>query len=166
MSNTTSKLIGWQIVAICCIVWMVACQPLANSKITEDDKAQVVQLSLERALVNQEIPDYHIIADKVNIVLSTENIDPAWVPQLNDINITLLNPKEIQAKADNEGDYLYLRFREFAIQNDGRIIVSLDNTWAVSKNSKVMYLSGGGFTIEYHRENGIWVGKITESWIS
>ncbi len=166
MSNINSKLIGRQIVAICCIVWMVACQPLANSKITEDDKAQVVQLSLERALVNQEIPDYHIIADKVNIVLSTENIDPAWVPQLNDINFILLIPKEIQAKADNEGDYLYLHFREIEVQEDGRIIVSLDNIWAISKNSKVAYLSGGGFTIEYHRENGVWVGEVTEGWIS
>jgi hypothetical protein len=131
-----------------------------------DDKAQVVRLTIERALFAQEIPDYQLIADQSNIVLSTQNLDRAWVPQLDGINIILLDPKEIQAKADHEGDYLYLRFRELEIQKDGRIIVSLDNVWAVSKNSRLLYLSGGGFTIEYRRENGRWVGEVTMSWIS
>ena len=139
--------------------------PTVTNKVITDE-AQVVRLTLERALLAQEIPDYHIIADKSNIVLSTQNLDRGWIPQLDGINILLLDPKEIQAKADREGDYLYLRFRELEVQEAGRIIVSLSNIWAQSKNSKVIYLSGGGFTIEYHRENGIWVGEVTMSWIS
>jgi hypothetical protein len=140
--------------------------PTVTNNVITDDEAQVVRLTLERALLAQEIPDYHIITDKSNIVLSTQNLDRGWVPQLDGINILLLDPKEIQAKADREGDYLYLRFRELEVQEDGRIIVSLSNVWAQGKNSKVIHLSGGGFTIEYHRENDIWVGEVTMSWIS
>lgn len=137
-----------------------------NKVVPRDDRAQVVRLTLERALLAQEIPDYQLIADKSNIVLSTQNLDRVGVPHLDGINIILLDPNEIQSKADHEGDYLYLRFRELELQEDGRIIVSLDNVWAVGKDSKVLYLSGGGFTIEYRREDGMWVGEVTMSWIS
>jgi hypothetical protein len=139
---------------------------VANNVITNEDKGQVVRLTLERALLAKEIPDYLLITGMSDIVLSTQNLDRVWVPQIDGINIILLDPKEIQAKADREGDYLYLRFRELEVQEDGRIIVSLDNVWAQSKDSKVIYLSGGGFTIEYYWENGMWIGEVTMSWIS
>jgi hypothetical protein len=167
MANTNSRLVRRKIGVVGCLLGLLACQPLAaHVAPNEDDKAQIVRLTLERALLSREIPDYQLIADKANIVLSTQNLDRAWVPELDGINIILLNPKEIQSKADEEGDYLYLQFRELEVQENGRIIVSLDNLWAVSKNSMVFYLSGGGFTIEYHRENGRWVGDLTLTWIS
>jgi len=167
MANINSRQVRRKIGVICCLLWLLACQPLAtNVAPNEDDKAQIVRLTLERALLSREIPDYQLIADKSNIVLSTQHLDRAWVPELDGIKIILLDPKEIQSKADQAGDYLYLQFRELEVQENGRIIVCLDNLWAVSKNSTVIYLSGGGFTIEFHRETGRWVGEVTMTWIS
>jgi hypothetical protein len=43
---------------------------------TIDDKTEIVHLSLERALVHQEIPDYGLLVEEGNeLVLSTENIE-------------------------------------------------------------------------------------------
>jgi len=135
-------------------------------RLTDGDKTEIIKLTLERAIVAKEIPDYHIIEDKENIVLSTENIDPDLVSRISGVNLTLLDPDRIQEKADREGDFLFLRFKQIQI-NGSRVIVSLDNTWAVSKNSQVGYLSGGGFTIGYNRDLfGRWVGEIIVRWIS
>lgn len=148
------------------LLLLIACQNLTMNTITDVDKAEVIRLTLERALLAREIPDYGLIADKANIVLSTENFDAAWLPQLEGVNIILLDSEALQAKADQEGDFLYLRFQEIEIRNNRSMIVSLDNVWAVSKSTTHVYLSGGGFHIEYHRENGKWIGQITSIWIS
>lgn len=135
-------------------------------RLTDGDKTEIIKLTLERALVAKEIPDYHIIEDKENMVLSTENIDPNLVPKILGVNLTLLDPDKIQEKADREGDFLYLCFKQIQIKGS-RVIVSLDNIWAVSKNSQVAYLSGGGFTIRYYRDLfGTWVGEMIVRWIS
>ena len=154
------------LVLLSCFLPVIVCQDLPTNTITEQDKADVVRLTLERALLAHEIPDYRLIADKANIVLSTENFDAAWLPQLEGVTIILLDPEAIQAKADQTGDFLYLRFQEIEIRSNRRMIVSLDNIWAVGKNTTHVYLSGGGFHIEYHRKNGKWIGTITSIWIS
>ncbi|HLE75360.1 MAG TPA: hypothetical protein VI864_04860 [Candidatus Bathyarchaeia archaeon] len=120
-------------------------------RITDEDIPEIVRLTLERALVDGGIPAYELIKDNESIVLSTENIDLSLIPKLPGVNFTLLSRDEIQEKADREGDFLYLRFNQLKIE-DFRVLVSLDNTWAVSKDSKVGYLCGGGFTIEYTKD--------------
>ena len=45
------------------------------------------------------------------------------------------------------------------------IAVTLSNTWAVGKNSKSAYISGGGLTYEYRKESGKWVGKFITGWV-
>jgi hypothetical protein len=128
-------------------------------------KKEIIGLTLKYALIEQKIPGYNLIEDKKNIVLSRENIGTNWIPNLADINFILLSPKEIYEKANKEGDFLYLRFSELEI---GRLktVVSLNNIWAVGKNSKWVYLSGGGFTIIYYNIFGHWIDKIESSWIS
>lgn len=135
-------------------------------KISDKDQAEIIKLTLERALVAKEIPDYHLIKDKENIVLSTENIDPNLVPNIPGVNLILLDPDEIQENADLEGDFLYLRFEQVKVENS-KVIISLDNIWAVSQYTQGAYLSGGGFTIEYHRDFfGRWSGEVIRTWIS
>jgi len=122
-------------------------------RITDEDIPEIVRLTLERALVDGGIPAYELIKDNESIVLSTENIDLSLIPKLHGVNFTFLSRVEIQEKADREGDFLYLRFNKLAIDDFGiSALVSLDNTWAVSKDSKVGYLCGGGFTIEYTKD--------------
>ncbi len=137
-----------------------------DSPITREDRAEIIRLSLERALVDQEIPDYALIQDPGNIILSTANIDADLVPALPGINLILLTPEEIQDKANREGDLFYLEFTDITVESNTRVTVSLDNTWAAPKDSEKVYLSGGGFVIEFTKTAGAWIGEVVQEWIS
>ena len=72
------------------------------------------------------------------------------------VNLTLLQPEEIQKKADEEGDFLYLRFSQLEVSNS-EAKVSLDSTWAVGKGSQETHHAGYAYcNAEYHRESGKW----------
>lgn len=131
-----------------------------------EEQAELVRLTLERALVEQEIPDYALLADQDTIVLSTENIDAELVPEIEGVPLELLTPEEIQARADESGDFVYLNFDRFESNAPGEATVSVSSRWAVGADSEMIYLSGGGFTIEYTKLGENWVGEITETWIS
>lgn len=135
-------------------------------ELPQEDVADLIRLSLERALVAQEIPDYALLADQEQIVLSTENIDAALVPELDGVALVTMTPEEIQARADAEGDFPYLRFEEIRAATADSARVSLGSTWARAADSEILYLSGGGFTIDYTRTADGWSGEVTQSWIS
>ncbi len=137
-----------------------------ESPLTREDQAEIVRLTLERALVDQEVPDYQLIKDKKNIVLSMANIDVSLIPTLPGINLIPLTREEIQAKANNEGDFLYLEFIEIEAESDAKATVSLGNTWAVAEDSETAYLSGGGFTIEYTKSADGWLSEVVAVWMS
>jgi inhibitor of cysteine peptidase len=141
-------------------------EPGAEVTLSDEEGADLVRLTLERALIDREIPDYGLLPDPAHVVLSTENIKPQFVPQLPGVTLELLSPEEIQARADAQGDFLYLRFDEMSTSQENEATVSLSNTWAVGADSDNAYLSGGGFTIEYKKEAGEWIGEITQVWIS
>jgi len=156
----------WTFVALGLLV-AGACAP---SQPTMADEASLrralVQQTLERALVDQELPSVGLLLDQGLVVLSEENLDTAWVQPLPGVNLRLMTPGEIQQRANEQGDFLYLRFDQIDIQGPDRAVVSLSNSWAVSDASTTGYLSGGGFTIEYSRQAGVWVGEISQLWIS
>jgi hypothetical protein len=128
----------------------------AGGSKNESDKAAIVRLSLEWALVDQNIPDYALLLkDSKNVVLSLENLDATLVPELAGVNLTPLAPQEIQNKANQEGDFLHLRFEQLEIQ-ETRATVNLNNSWAVAEDSNMGYLSGGGCILEFHKEAGQW----------
>jgi hypothetical protein len=152
--------------AIVLLLVLAACTPADELRLTRQDQAEIIRLTLERALIDQEIPDYALIKDPQNIVLSLTNIDATLVPELQDINLVALTSEEIQAKADSGGDFLYLEFTEIKAQSQTKVMVSLNNAWAVAEGSKVGYLSGGGFTVEYSRTEVGWVSEIITTWMS
>ncbi len=139
---------------------------LTDLGLPDEDLTELLRLTLERALVNQEIPDYALLADQDEIVLSTENIDPALLPELEGVELVTMTPEEIQAKADAEGDFAYLRFQGFGAVSSDEANVSLGSSWAIAADSDMIYLSGGGFTINYTRTSDGWSGEVTEAWIS
>ncbi|MCB8927891.1 MAG: hypothetical protein H6652_19935 [Ardenticatenaceae bacterium] len=141
-------------------------EPTAELDLPNEDVAELLRLTLERALVDQEIPDYALLADQPEIVLSTENIDSTLLPELEGVNLVTMTPEEIQAKADAEGDFPYLRFQGFSAPSNDEVNVSLGSGWAVGADSDMIYLSGGGFTINYTRTADGWSGEVTEMWIS
>jgi hypothetical protein len=134
--------------------------------VTDQDRAELIRLTLIRALVDKEIPDYELIKDKEHIVLSKENIAQELVSEIPGVNLIVLDPGEIKEKANREGDFLYLRFELLDFHNEEKAVVKLDNVWMKSSTSSRMYLSGGGFTIFYIKDLGIWKGEIVSSWIS
>jgi hypothetical protein len=136
-------------------------------ELPQEDMADLIRLTLERALVAQEVPDYGLLtAGHDEIVLSTENIDPTLVPEIAGVNLVVLSPDEIQARANEAGDFLYLTFREITAVSTTEARVSLDNTWMRAEDSEIFYLSGGGFVIEYSKTADGWQGEVTEMWIS
>ena len=137
------------------------------SLLPEEDQAELIRLTLERALLDEEIPDFLLLTEgRDEIVLSTENVDPELVPELEGVNLVPLSPEEIQAKANEEGDFLYLHFQMVDVQSETEVTVSLNNIWAIAEDSDMLYLSGGGFKIEYTKTADGWSGEITELWIS
>lgn len=126
---------------------------------------ELIKRVIEISVVSGELPDYKLIKDKGNIIISSENIDPNLLPELSNIKLTVLSPTEIKKKANKEGDFLYLKFSEIHI-NNWNASITLDNTWAVPDNSTMGYLSGGGMTIKFHNFFGRWVeDKSREKWI-
>jgi hypothetical protein len=131
---------------------------VSPQEFTDKDRVEIIRLTLERALIEAEIPDYHLISDKQNINLSTENITPELVPQIPGINLVLVNQQQIQGMSE---EYLsFLSFKEISYRQ-GKAIVKIVNT-TISR--------GGGFAgsliIEYNKEKSKWVGRVVESSVS
>lgn len=132
----------------------------------ESPDKQLIKRVLEIAVVSGEIPDYNLLKDKKNIIISTENINPSLLPEFPSVKLIALSSSEIKEKANREGDFLYLRFKSIYFTST-RAIISLDNIWAVADNSKKGYLSGGGMAITFHRFFGRWIeDKSRMNWIS
>jgi inhibitor of cysteine peptidase len=134
--------------------------------LSRSDEAELIRAALHRALVLEEIPDYALLANQETIILSTANIDAELVPALSNVALTLMTPEEIQARADEMGDFPYLQFEAFSVEKSDRVRVSLGSRWAVGGDSEMGYLSGGGFEILYERTGNGWTGEITSAWIS
>ena len=127
---------------------------------------ELVKRVIETAVVYGQIPDYSLIKDKKNIIISSKIIDSNLLPVLPNIKLIVLSPTEIKKKANKEGDFLYFIFRKIDI-NNWNAKLTLDNTWAVSDNSKGDYLSGGGMTIKFYNLFGKWFQKKSnEMWTS
>ena len=135
-------------------------------KLADKDKAEVIKLALELALVKKEIPDYNQIEKQKHILLSTENIKPELVPKIEGIELVLLNPEELEKRAGKAGGVIfYFRFVMFEMK-DSKILVHLDNIPMYAENFTERFLVGGGFTVEFEKKSGKWVGVITGSWIA
>jgi hypothetical protein len=138
----------------------------ASDDATDSDKGEIIRLVLEDALIKKTLPDLGMLVEgKERIILSTKNIKTSWVPSLPKFKLVLLSPTEIQEKADREGDFLHLSFSELKIRGSC-VAVTIANSWAVARNSRMGYLSGGGSTYEFHKQSGKWVGKMVSGWIS
>jgi hypothetical protein len=133
---------------------------------TDNSNKDLVRRVIEIAVVSGEIPDYNLIKDQKNIVISSENLDPMLLSELKDIKLVVLTPEEIREKANKEGEFLYLRFTNIDIKIS-RASLALDNTWAAPDNSQKGYTSGGGMTITFHRFLGRWIeDKTRQNWIA
>ena len=142
-------------------------QEAQNGHPSDEDKAEIVKLTLERALLKKEIPDYNYIKDLNDIPLSTENIKGELLPELDGIKLVLLKPEEIQERAEQDGNYVYfLEFEEFRVKGP-KVIVAINHYPKYAKKPHPKYADrprvmafGGGLIIEYQRQDGKWVGEV------
>jgi len=129
-------------------------------------RREMVDEILRIALIEEKIPDSHMLLGRQPIILSSESIGN-YTQQIDGIEIRVMTPEEIQREADASGDFLYLRFKRLTFPSDSSAVVELDNIWATGCGSTNMYLSGGGFTMTLNKESdGTWTHNISVMWIS
>lgn len=137
--------------------------PEETEEVSEEDKAEV----LRATLIQGAAPQWGLLDQRqreTGVVLSTKNIKPEWLQGLQGVGILLWTPADIQRKAEDEGDFQYWLIPEMKIRRQC-IVVTLSHTWARGKNSKSLYMSGGGLTYEYRKESGKWIGKFITGWV-
>jgi hypothetical protein len=117
---------------------------------------EVVQMSLKEAVVDKNIEDYGFIKDKKNIILYDTLIDKNILPVFDSVSVTIMSKDSIKSYANKNGDFVYLRFKEFDEINDSTYNVLLVSSWMTADNSKTIHLSGGGSGYKYVKTNGIW----------
>jgi hypothetical protein len=135
-----------------------------KSRVTEQDKAEIVRLTLADVLT----PSSKLLSEKQSkgeVILSTKNIKLSWVPKVEGFDLVPLTPDEIRRKANREGDFEYLFFARIKVKGE-KVIVELVNTWAKSRDSGMAYLSGGGLTLEYSKNGGKWVSRFITGYVS
>lgn len=142
----------------------------AGMELSEADEVDLVRLSLEWGLVEKNVPDYGLLSDPQNIVLVLEGFETRIVPKLVGVNLTLLSTEEAQAKADAEGDFPYLRISLYQA-TEATAQVEVATTMAVSKDSEIGYLVGGGCRLTAVKADGEWKlnvgeGAVMMCWIA
>ncbi|MEO7673461.1 MAG: hypothetical protein ABIU09_05215 [Pyrinomonadaceae bacterium] len=99
------------------------------------------------------------------IVLSTANLKASWLSDEHRRRFVTMSQSAVQAKADTSGDFVYVSIGKLEVKGSC-VAASLDNHWAVGKNSGMGYVSGGGFTYEFRKVGGNWSAKVVLGWIS
>ncbi|WP_315113187.1 hypothetical protein [Clostridium intestinale] len=131
-----------------------------------NSKEELINKAINIALENGDLPDYDFVKNYENIIVSSENLDNEILPEVLSKKLIVMTPYEIKEKANKEGDFLYLTFKNISIDNQNASIV-IENTWAISDNSKETYLSGGGIKVKFHKSFGAWKENSTrEVWLS
>jgi len=150
------------IVSIICILSVLA-TPLINSK------KNVVLAGLSWAILEEKAVDYKYVHgeyyNKYTIIVSKENLDKLNLPKylkqgslsIKNVEVIYLTPKEIQERANKDGDFMYLRL----VNIETNILtakLTVASNWAQSNNSKATYLSGGAAHLSLARTlTGKWV---------
>jgi hypothetical protein len=132
--------------------------------ISDEDKAEIIRSTLAKVIS----PESGLLMSEQRVdgvILSSKNIKPEWIKSPLGVKIKLMSQRQIQQKADRQGDFLYMSFPEVRVRGTC-VAVTVANSWAVGKRSRTAYLSGGGYTYEYRKESGKWVGKIIGGWVS
>jgi DNA-binding transcriptional ArsR family regulator len=114
----------------------------------------VVYETLKMALLEEKIPTFRSLTyNTSDVVLSTALIEDVYVPRyIGSYRIILMSPEEIEALADDEGDFLYLAFTRFDF-NSNNILVDID--------VQGVFDSGGGLSIGFRLS-----GTVYKMWIA
>lgn len=144
----------------------------AESAEARQEYDSLIRTAIHRAVVaERDIPDVQLLEDKSKILVSSrssegDTITADALPQDGPVEFVLADPEEIREMANDRGDFLYLRINAFEIAGEVGTI-SLSTAWAVAEGSDAVYLSRGGYQLQYRKADGAWTyEKTLVTWIS
>ncbi|MEE9141770.1 MAG: hypothetical protein V3U59_03580 [Gammaproteobacteria bacterium] len=153
----------WTVLLLCagCVA---APENTASNGTTEatSDEAEIVRIALDYAVRDKAIPDHYLLEKQgLPYPLSTENIRATWINA--DRRFQLMSPDQIQTRAQQTGDFLFLRIKQVNVA-ESTARVSLENIWAAQSDN--VYISGGGFEMQLVKEDDVWVVVTLVKWQS
>jgi hypothetical protein len=137
-------------------------------------------MAIRRAVITPgDIPDGKCLNRNPAIVLSAATsyitiqgdtvynfLTVCSLPHKRSVRFTLLTPEQIQALADDHGDFLYLSIGKIKETPDGAL-VTIETKWALAKDSLAGILSGGGYILRFRKDGSKWsFDKVVMNWIS
>ena len=137
----------------------------ARADLGPDEKRMLAEEALKWAM-DGGIADVKLIKDSENIVVVNSDLPPKIELHVPGRKLTLLSALGIQARADIHGDFLFFRLGPF-VGDDKQAHVPIGLFWAVSLNSTMQYLSGGGTVLDFEKRDGKWqLLPVTNKWMS
>ena len=137
--------------------------------LTQTDQAEIVRFMLDEALTKKEIPSYRNLVVGNEAILSTKNIDSQRPSNPPDLKLLLLSPEDVQRRANQKGDLMYLEFEKIKIEGSC-VAVQLCNFWAdgtsTIETGKKTFLGEGCLYYVFHKQPGKWAADFVTGWIS
>lgn len=151
----------------------------------ESDRKTLITLILKRSVVvNKDVADYELIKDKKRIYVlnkwyssffgkTAEDQTKEYpltleeIPvMISDVEFCIKSKQELQAIADKTAAFVYLIIGDIEITGDIAKI-GVATFWQGRSDSRTVYLSGGGYVLQYKKVNGEWIfDKGLQSWQS
>lgn len=145
------------------------CTGKQSQELTRSDRAAIIKLMLEEAVIRKRIPSYPEVVSGNKIILSTRNVELNETPAVPGYELLLLSPSEIQARANRTGDLMYLEFEKIELRGSC-VAISLVNLWADGTSSietaPKAFLGEGGVQFVFKKQAGTWSGEFITGWIS
>ena len=137
--------------------------------LTATDKDEIIKLMLEEALTRNGVPSYMNVIVGNEALVSTVNIESQRISNPAGLKLVLLSPREIQARANRQGDLMYLEFGKFE-PHGSCVPVLLSKLWAdgtstIETGPKTL-LGEAALYYVFYRRSGKWVGEFVDGWIS
>lgn len=151
-------------------ILIFACQgeqsPNLRAASADTRETKILDLAMKRALIEKKIPDHGLLADPRSVILSDRNLPADWEPRLAGVEIRILTQAEIEARANRDGDFLFIYVSELSFPDSDTANIRVHSMWARAKDSTIVYLSGGGFAVIYQKNEDTWKEVSSASWIS
>ena len=119
------------------------------------DREQLIRVVLEWALVDKNLPDYGLLPDPTDVLISLEGRLADELPTLPGVTLTALTEAELQTKADAEGSLLRLSLENLVIAGDTAEIW-VGNWWVSSSTETRQFLSGGFCELQLRKTGDQW----------
>ena len=119
--------------------------------VSKKDKSAIVD-----SILNQFFLDYPDEIDSGEVVLSSLNIDPTYVPKSAHVKLLLMSPNDIASKVRRSGFLDYLVFSKLEMKGS-KVFATLENISVRKVESGIEPFFGHGFFWEGKKKSGKWV---------